>query len=187
MKGVIFNAVEEAVTTLYSADTWDDLLDEAGLPGDYTSLGSYEDGDLNLLVGAACKATGHQPEELVRTLGVHSFPHLASRYPELVEGNTTFEFLRAVNDIIHPEVLKLHPDATPPGFDFEDRPDGALRMTYTSKRKLGVLAEGLIHGAAAQFGETLDIEVVSGSGEEVTIFDIRVISVEAAGTDEQAA
>lgn len=187
MKGVIFNAVEDAVTTLYSADTWDDLLDEAGLTGDYTSLGSYDDGDLFLLVGAACKATGHQPEALIRTLGEYAFPHLASRYPELVEGASTFEFLRAVNDIIHPEVLKLHPDANPPEFEFEDRPDGALRMTYTSARKLGVLAEGLIHGAGSQFGETLDIEVISGSGEEVTVFDIRVVEAAATGTTEQAA
>lgn len=187
MKGVIFNAVEDAVTNLYSADTWDDLLDEAGLTGDYTSLGSYDDADLGGLVGAACKATGHEPEPLIRTLGEHAFPHLAGRYPELVEAENTFDFLRAVNDIIHPEVLKLHPDAKPPKFDFEDRADGALRMTYSSERKLGVLAEGLIHGAASRFGETVDIEVVSGAGEEVTVFDIRVVEATAAGTVEEAA
>lgn len=187
MKGIIFNAVEEAVTNLYSADTWDDLLDEAGLAGDYTSLGNYDDSELIGLVGAACKATGHDPEPLIRTLGEHAFPHLASRYPELVEGNDTFAFLRAVNDIIHPEVLKLYPDSNPPKFDFEDRPGGTLRMTYTSARRLGVLAEGLIHGAAAQFDETIDIEVISGHGEEVTVFDLRVIEAAATGTAEEAA
>ncbi len=174
MKGVIFNAVEDAVTTLYSADTWDDLLEAAGLSGEYTSLGSYDDADLLALVGAACKLTGHQPEALIRTLGEYAFPHLASRYPELVDAENTHQFLRAVNDIIHPEVLKLHPDASPPEFTFEDRPDGALRMTYKSARRMGVLAEGLIHGAANQFGEKLDVETISGAGEEITVFDIRI-------------
>ncbi len=187
MKGIIFNAVEDAVTNLYSADTWDDLLDEAGLEGDYTSLGNYDDAELIGLVGAACKATGHQPEELIRTIGQHAFPYLASRYPEFVEVDTTFEFLRAVNDIIHPEVLKLYPDSNPPEFEFADQPDGALRMTYKSARKLGVLAEGLIHGAAAELGETVDIDVVSGAGEAVTVFDIRIVANASTGSVEEAA
>ena len=177
MKGVIFNAVEEAVTDLYSADTWDDLLDLAGLTGEYTSLGTYDDAELFQLVGAAHELTGIEANELVRILGQHAFPHLASRLPDLCEGAaSTHEFLRRVNDIIHPEVLKLHPDAAPPEFFFEDRPDGSLRVTYKSARKLGVLAEGLIHGAAAQYGETVAIDVVSGAGEAVTVFDVAIIA-----------
>ncbi len=179
MKGVIYNAVEDAVTKLYSADTWDDLLDEAGLSGEYTSLGNYDDGQLTALVGAACKATGHQPDELVKVVGEHAFPYLFERHPELVSATGTHAFLRAVNDIIHPEVLKLYPDSNPPEFEFEDRPDGALRLTYRSARRLGTLAEGLIRGAAKQFGEEVDVEVVSGAGDEETVFDIRVLSTSA--------
>lgn len=179
MKGVIYNAVEDAVTKLYSADTWDDLLEDAGLSGEYTSLGNYDDTDLAALVGAACKATGHQPEVLVKVVGEHAFPYLFERHPELVAERSTFAFLRAVNDIIHPEVLKLYPDSNPPEFEFEDRSDGALRMTYRSARKLGTLAEGLIRGAAKQFGEEVDVEVISGAGDEETVFDIRVGATEA--------
>ena len=58
MKGIIFNLVEEVVTAAYGEDTWDSLLDEAGLDGSYTSLGSYPDEDLFQLVGAASKALG---------------------------------------------------------------------------------------------------------------------------------
>ncbi len=174
MKGVIFNAVEEAVVTLYSEDVWDDLLEAAELDGHYTSLGSYDDEHLMALVAAACPMTGHEPNELVRVLGRHAFPHLAERYPELVdEANGTHDFLRRVNDIIHPEVLKLHPDAKPPTFEFEDRPNGVLRITYRSERRLGVLAEGLILGAGDRFGEEVEITTVSGLGEPVTVFDVR--------------
>ena len=174
MKGVIFNAVEEAVTRLYSEDVWDDLLEAAELEGNYTSLGSYDDAQLMALVGAACSATGHEPDDLVRVLGRHAFPHLAERYPELVdEASGTHDFLRRVNDIIHPEVLKLHPDAKPPAFEFEDRPDNVLRITYRSQRRLGVLAEGLMLGAGDRFGEEVDVTTVSGHGEAVTVFDVR--------------
>lgn len=180
MKGVIFNAVEEAVVNLYSEDVWDDLLDAAGVSGRYTSLGSYDDAELIALVEAAVEMTGIDATELVKVLGRHSFPHLASRYPDLVDESAgTHDFLRRVNDIIHPEVLKLHPDATPPQFEFEDRPDGSLRVTYHSVRKLGVLAQGLMYGAADKFNEDIEIDVVSGAGEETTVFDVRVLAAEA--------
>lgn len=178
MKGVIFNAVEEAVVHLYSEDVWDDLLEAADVDGHYTSLGDYPDADLAALVGAACPMTGMGPDDLVRTLGQHAFPHLAERYPELVdEASGTHDFLRRVNDIIHPEVLKLHPDAKPPEFDFEDRPDGVLRITYRSTRRLGVLAEGLILGAGIRFDEHVEVHTVSGLGEEVTVFDVKAVKV----------
>lgn len=178
MKGVIFNAVEEAVVNLYSEDVWDDLLDAAKVDGHYTSLGDYPDSDLAALVGAACPMTGMGPDDLVRTLGQHAFPHLAERYPELVdEASGTHDFLRRVNDIIHPEVLKLHPDAKPPEFEFEDRPEGVLRITYRSTRRLGVLAEGLILGAGSRFGEDVEIHVISGLGEEVTVFDVKAVKM----------
>ena len=180
MKGVIFNAVEEAIVKLYSEDVWDDLLDAAGLDGHYTSLGNYEDSDLAALVSAGCDLTGMEPDDLVRVLGRHAFAPLAGRYPEFAEGaSNTHDFLRRVNDIIHPEVLKLHPDAKPPEFFFEDRGEGVLRVTYHSARRLGVLAEGLILGAADSFGEEATVTVVSGHGEETTVFDVHAQRVPA--------
>jgi len=175
MKGIILNAVEFAVTDLFSEDTWDDLLEAADLSGDYTAIGTYDDADLGALVVAGCDATGMEPDDLVRTLGAHAFPHLATRHPEFVDGVTdTHAFLRSVENIIHPEVMKLHPDANPPRFVFEDRDNGALRMTYSSDRKLGVLAEGLIQGAAAWFGQHANIELVDGHGASTTTYDVYV-------------
>lgn len=180
MKGVIFNAVEEAVINLYSEDVWDDLIDAAGVSGQYTSLGHYDDSELIALVTAAVEMTGIDANELIKVLGRHSFPHLADRYPELVDdANGTLDFLLKVNEIIHPEVLKLHPDATPPAFEFDDLPGGGVRMTYTSERRLGILAQGLIYGTADRFNEEVDIEVVEGLGEMKTVFDIRVVGAAA--------
>lgn len=173
MKGIIFNAVHDAVAALYDEDTWDDLLDAAGLEGGYTSIGTYDDNELLAIVNVACETTGIDAAPLLRVLGTHAFPTLAGRHPEFLEhATTTVDFLRTVETIIHPEVMKLHPDATPPRFDFEDLNDGGLRMTYHSARRLGAMAEGLIYGAAAWFDEDVSIEVVSGGGEAATVYDI---------------
>ena len=68
MKGVVFNLLEQVVTREYGEDTWDDLLDSAGLAGSYTSLGSYGDADLAKLVDAASGAIETPPDEIVRWL-----------------------------------------------------------------------------------------------------------------------
>ena len=60
-KGVIFNLAEQVVTDDYGADVWDDVLDQAGLEGAYTSLGSYPDGDLTALVAATAARLGVEP------------------------------------------------------------------------------------------------------------------------------
>ena len=46
MKGVLFNAVEEAVSREWGEDMWDDLLDAANVDGAYTALGNYPDEQL---------------------------------------------------------------------------------------------------------------------------------------------
>ena len=56
MKGIIFNIYEQLVTRDRGEDAWDRLLDESGLEGAHTSLGSYPDSDLMKLVEAASKA-----------------------------------------------------------------------------------------------------------------------------------
>ena len=41
MKGVVYHLLEEAVVEKFGADIWDDLLDDTGVAGAYTSLGNY--------------------------------------------------------------------------------------------------------------------------------------------------
>lgn len=158
MKGIIFNLVQEVVTNAYGEDAWDTILDRAGLDGVYTSLGSYPDDDLFALVGAASAALETDPQTVVRSLGQGSIPLLADRYPGFFEHATTRDFLLTLNDIIHPEVRKLYPGADVPEFDFDTTGDADLVLGYRSPRKLCALAEGFILGAAAHFGEDVDID-----------------------------
>ena len=160
MKGIVFNAAEKAVTSLLGADVWDDLLDAAGSDGVYTALGSYPDDELLAIVMAASEATGHHPADVQRLVGRHALEHLVSAAPDLVDTNgCVFDFLASVHEIIHIEVKKLSPDATPPDLIPERLSPELLQLTYRSERGLSALAEGLILGAGDLFEQPLAVSV----------------------------
>ena len=159
MKGIIFNLFEEVVVSEHGDDAWEDLLERAHVDGAYTAVGSYPDDQFISLLEAMPSGSGQSRHELLRWFGAKAIPLLARRYPAFFEGpGSTRSFLLTLNDIIHPEVRKLYPDADVPVFDF-DTPstNGTLVVGYRSARKLCDLAEGFIEGAAAHFGERVTI------------------------------
>ena len=174
MKGVIFNVVQEIIEDLFDSDTWDDLLDAADLDGAYTALGDYADGELLAIVAAASAATGQSAPDVLRLVGFHALPRLASRVPDsLVTANDAVSFIRQVNDIIHPEVLKIYPHAVPPAFEFEDHSDG-LVVRYMSVRNLPDLAEGLLAGVSQLFDVEVTVHPLEPDDETSTRFLVTV-------------
>lgn len=172
MKGVIFNVVQEVVEELFDTETWDALLDSAAVDGAYTALGDYADTELVAIVAAASTATGMDAEAVLRLVGHHALPKLASRVPDsLTDADDPFTFIRQVNDIIHPEVLKIYPDSIPPAFTFDEHPEGLL-VTYRSERNLPSLAEGLLSGISTLFDAELTItrtEDFAGPGTQFLV------------------
>lgn len=159
MKGIVFNLLSELVRREFGEDTWDDLVDAAGVSGAYTSLGSYDDGEMFKLVGAASTALGKPPADILRWFGRGAMPMLAHKYPGFFDSTgSTRPFLLALNNIIHPEVRKLYPGADVPVFDFDDSRDETLVMGYHSARRLCALAEGFVLGAADHFSEAVTVE-----------------------------
>ena len=158
MKGVIFNLLEEVVVSAHGDQAWDDLLDAAGLDGVYTSLGSYDDTDMQRLVSAAggrAVDVRRRGSPLVRAAGD---PHMVKRWPDYFTAHQhTVPFLRSLNSVIHPEVRKLYSGAYCPHFDFTSHQDGSLLIGYRSPRRLSGLAHGFILGAGDHYGETLTV------------------------------
>ena len=162
MKGVIFNLLEEAVSDSFGSDTWEDLLEAAGLDGAYTSLGSYPDEEIAALVQAASDALGKSPGDILRWFGRTAMPRLAQRYPQFFECQPDGRaFVLSVNAIIHPEVRKLYAGAGCPNFHFREDPDSTLMIGYQSPRQLCDLAHGFIEGAADHYGQTVAIDHVA--------------------------
>jgi hypothetical protein len=183
MKGIVFNLLEEVVRRQFGDATWDQLLQAAGLEGAYTSLGSYDDAELFKLVQAASSALNLPPDEVVRWFGRQSMPRLAEKYPRFFEPHkNTRAFVLTLNNIIHPEVRKLYPGAQVPVFEFDTSSADSLGLTYRSPRKLCALAEGLILGAADQYGETVLFEHLEcmKRGSERCVWNIAFAQREAA-------
>jgi hypothetical protein len=158
VKGVVFNLLEEVVVQNFGADVWDDLLDDAGVGGAYTSLGNYSDDEIVALVGAAATKLKMSNAEVLRWFGERAMPLLKQRYPALFEAHISSRtFVLSVNSIIHPEVRKLYSGADCPFFHFREAADGAVTMSYGSSRKMCELAHGFVKGAANLFCEEVDI------------------------------
>ena len=157
MKGVVFNLLEQAVSRAFGPDTWDTLVDMAGVSGAYTSLGNYPDSEIEALVAAAMQALSLDRDAVLRWFGQNAMPVLAEVYPAFFEGPANArEFTAGVNHIIHSEVRKLYPGAACPHFRLSDGADGQLVMDYLSTRNMCALAQGFVEGAAAWYGEAVD-------------------------------
>lgn len=159
MKGVIFNLLEEAVSSEHGADMWSNLVDLASARGSYSSLGSYPDDELYALVEQAASALNLPVPKILEWFGQSAIPLLADRYPVFFQSHRASRpFILSVNDMIHPEVRKLYAGAACPNFHFHDLPDGRLAMAYRSHRQLCHLAHGFVIGTAAHFGENAVVE-----------------------------
>lgn len=159
MKGIVFNLAEEVLTRAHGADAWDAVIAAASVEGSYTALGSYPDTDLTQLVGAAGRLLGVDEQSILCSVGEGAMPMLAERYPHFFTPHLdAISFILTLNDIIHPEVLKLYPGASVPTFAFErPRPD-LLLLGYDSPRRLCALAEGFVLGAARHYGQAVTVD-----------------------------
>jgi hypothetical protein len=159
MKGVIFNLLETAVEAHFGPDMWDDLLDDAGLSGSYTSLGSYPDEEAEALVSAAMNRLGLDRSSVLKWFGASAIPALAITYPDFfVNHSSARTFVLGINNIIHAEVRKLYPGAACPHFEMSEPNPANLTMVYVSSRRMCALAEGFVAGAATHYGETVHFE-----------------------------
>ena len=154
MKGVLFSIVEDAITAEHGAETWDRLVTSSGVDGAYTSLGDYPDDEFYRLIKVGADDLGVSERELTRHLGHSALLALGARYPGFFEPHTrALDFVLTINDVIHPEVRKLHREADPPQFDFSLTADGDLVVEYHSRRRLCALAEGMLRGAGTYYGD----------------------------------
>lgn len=177
MKGVVFNILEDCVTKAHGERTWDALLDRSGASGAYTSLATYPDEELFAIVGAASAMLGVSADEVVDWFAVSAAPEFRSRFPRFYEGHTGLRsFVASLDDIIHPEVKKLYPNAETPSFAMEPQPDGRFALHYRSRRQMCRFAAGLLKGTAPLFGETVLVEHAActrdGADHCVLVIDI---------------
>ncbi len=160
VKGVVFTAFLEMVESQFTANMVDDIIDDCHSPsgGAYTAVGTYPHEEMVDLVVALSKRSGISIPDLLRAYGQHLFTHFFSTHPSFfVNVHDALSFLAGIEVIIHAEVLKLYPDAQLPRFETEHHSQDQLVLLYDSSRHFEDLAEGLITGCIAHFGEKIEV------------------------------
>jgi hypothetical protein len=160
MKGIVFTEFLDMVEEKFSIEVAEEIIEAAELPsgGVYTSVGTYDHGEILQLVGHLSRIASADPQTLVMTFGQHLFGRFFKGYPQLFEDvPSAFAFLGSIENHIHVEVKKLYPEAELPTFECSNGKPGHMEMMYRSARPFGDLAEGLILGCFDHFGENIEL------------------------------
>ena len=166
MKGIVFTEFLSMVENAFGLEVTDSVITSSKVKnkGAYTSVGTYDHRDILQLVSQLSILIGTPIPSLVKSFGKHLHGVFVRKFPEFyLAKSDCFEFLKSVDSFIHVEVKKLYPDAELPTFDFEQRDSNTLILRYESKRPFALLAEGLICGAIAHYGQKISLETLDTS------------------------
>ena len=164
MKGIVFTELLELIEEKWGYEMVDDLLSETKLAsgGVYTAVGTYEFNEMQSLLVKLSEKTGLSIPQLLQAYAHYFSGHMISNYGQFFEkANDCFDFLGSIHNYIHVEVKKLYPDAELPHFETNQVSPQRLEMIYTSKRKMGHFALGLIEKSAEYFKEDIDIQMTN--------------------------
>lgn len=160
MKGVLFTELLDMIERDHGLQVLDRVIERARLPNDgaFTAIGSYDWRDLFQLLAQLSTEIGVPVGELERALGRQIFAVFARQYPQLFQGvGNAFDFLASVEDVIHPQMRRLYPDAQLPRFLCARLP-GVVELRYFSPRPLVEFAMGMIEGCLEHFGSRARVE-----------------------------
>jgi hypothetical protein len=158
MKGLVFTSFLHLVEKEYGLEMVDEVIAEAAPAsgGIYTTVGNYDHTELIDMIVVLSKKINVSVVHLTKTFGMYLFAELIAAYPQwITDLNSSFALLHKVDGFIHGEVKKLYPDASPPTFKCTSYTDTSMEVIYQSPRCMGDVAEGLIQGCAAYYGEKI--------------------------------
>ena len=172
MKGLVFTTFYAHCEDRYGVDMLDDIIDDADLPnkGAYTSVGTYPFQEMVALITALVRRTGHSLPDVLEEFGRACFAKWVTYVPAHFENKNLFDVLSGIDDFHEFEVRKLYPDAELPSFGVESRDERQIVLRYVSCKPLADLATGVIKGAAAHLGETIEVRhrpISDGAGDYV--------------------
>ena len=178
MLGIVFTSLIEMLEEKVSPEFADEIVQEAGLEtkGSYTAVGRYPFDDLVKILQVLEEKTGKTFDNLQHDFGFYLFGRLAQSHGQVMAGReSVLDVLEVLDDDIHVQVKALYPDADLPHFRVLSRTEKAMRLRYESSRDLFALAEGLMDGAAAHFGDELTRETIKTATPHTYEFSLSVV------------
>ena len=156
MQGIIFNALEEFVIETAGMALWNDVLDESKVSsaGVYTAGMNYDDAEIILLATKLCERLAIPLEDGLKGFGEFLFSFLLTKGPiELQEYHRPQALLMDLERVIHRDVKRIHVHSYTPFFEYTEQDEHSGILVYRSKRKLCIIAEGVIKGLAKHFNQ----------------------------------
>lgn len=173
MKGILFTEFLELTEEKYGLEIVQRIIDECDLKSDgiYTAIGTYSHKEFFIIINKIAEINQQGINSILEEYGNHFLWVLSKSYPVFFKKENTFEFLKSIDNYIHPTVLKLYPKAELPRFESIQSGRNELKLTYYSSRKMVYFAIGLIKASGTFFKEEIkvDIEKELLDGEEVVI------------------
>lgn len=161
MLGIVITGLYDLVEETFGLEVLNELITSSDLASDgvYSGIGSYSHTDMITLVQTLSLIVNTPAEDLMRTYGAKLFESLMqSHIHYLGKLTSSFDVFKHLDGMIHVEVVKLYPDAEVPQFSYEQLAKDTIKLSYYSQRPFASVAEGLIEGCGAYFGEQLIIK-----------------------------
>ena len=176
MKGVIFTEFLEMIERDFGIETVDAVIADSKVDGIYTSVGTYPDSEMNEMVVSLGKILDKDVAFLHEYFGKSLFHGLLASYPHFFSDDLSlFDFINSIHNYIHVEVKKLYYDAELPDIIVQNQSEKEIVVLYSSKRKYGKIAKGLLLSTIEYFNENamLNEEKIDDVGEQV-LFTISI-------------
>lgn len=160
MKGVVFTEFLEFIEDKFGFDTSDEMIEKSTLStgGVFTQAGNYPFDDLFSMIKSLSVITNIEISKLVEAYGEHLFSKLIVIYPKPIKDyDNTFDFVKNVENVVHPEVKKLYPDSDLPHFENVECNENELTFVYVSNKPLMDFAKGLIMGCSKFYKENIEV------------------------------
>lgn len=179
MQGVILDEMRMYIAQQYGYRAWVETLKKAGRePTRQYSLDEvYPDEELGRLAASAAAVTGTPPVELLKGFGEAMVPDMMRVYSYLVEPDWSYiDFLMNMEPLLH-KALQLHTaGALPAKVHAQRKAADAIRINYSSPLKACAAVEGVIVGAAKEYGVKANVVqsecVLRGNPE--CVFDVAI-------------
>ena len=174
MKGILFTEFLRFVDHELGPEIAERLMAEGH--GDYLTLETYDPNRMQALIGRTAALVDTPPGELLCRFGMQLFGRFASLYPVFFSDvDSALGFIAGIETLVHRELHKLYGDVEFPVLICCQPAPGRLEMTYRSRRHLADLAEGLVRGCIAHFGDPIEVrreDLPAADGEQVVRFDL---------------
>ena len=170
MKAVIVACLQEFVTNRFGKESWEILLQEAGVKSNTMFLPflDVEDATVMKLISGFCQHQNLSLQEAADAFGrywvnVYSQKMYASYYKQ---HKTAKDLLLSMDDI-HVKMTKTIQNAHPPRFRYEWQDKKTLIMYYESHRGMIDFLVGLVKGVGIFYREELQVRKIGADRVQI--------------------